>query len=266
MQLLKTNKIDCLKWLLFIFKLMGEHHHIFGQLILTKQNGEQLFLSDLSLYALKNVITWKFNRPPEQKRISDIKESILNQKDVDGIIYVAEITNLDKSIQYVCYDGNHRREALLSLPDNYPVLIQVMWDASYDDIKKKFIELNKANPVPELYTEETTDEAELDKIRVFAYDLIGRLIRKWPRLLTTNKNARKPNFNRDNLFDKLSKYRNLYLTSIDSLFEKITETNEKISKLPVSIFRVSELQYKKADENHCFLFLVDDFVQFIDFN
>ena len=130
---------------------------------------------------------WKHNRPPDKERVKDIHNYMIESKRVDGMIYLACV---DKEI--VCYESNHRREALEGLTDIQPILVDILCDATDEMVKAEFLRLNKAVSVPELYV---SDDATID---------VGDLIRmrdafcekyKLVKVSTGRPNA--PNFNSD---------------------------------------------------------------------
>jgi len=130
---------------------------------------------------------WKHNRPPDKERVQEIHNYMLEAKRVDGIIYLACV---DKEL--VCYESNHRREALVGIKDVEDILVDILWDATDEMVKAEFLRLNKAVSVPELYV---GDDATID---------VGELIRmrdafceryKVLKVSTGRPNA--PNFNSD---------------------------------------------------------------------
>ena len=90
---------------------------------------------------------WKFNRPPDEGRVKEIAADMMKQQRMDGCIYLATINN-----KIVCYEGNHRREAIAHVPTSlHPILVDMVWNADDEFLKREFMRLNKAVSVPELY-------------------------------------------------------------------------------------------------------------------
>ena len=89
---------------------------------------------------------WKYNRPSDEDRVKEIHEYMKISKRVDGIIYLACINN-----ELVCYEANHRREAMKGIDGLHNVVIDIIWNATDELIKQEFLRLNKAISVPELY-------------------------------------------------------------------------------------------------------------------
>jgi len=112
---------------------------------------------------------------------------MMGSKRVDGIIYLACV---DKEL--VCYESNHRREALNGLTDVHHILVDILWDATDEMVKAEFLRLNKAVSVPELYV---GDDSAID---------VGDLIRmrdafceKYKLLKVSTGRPNAPNFNSD---------------------------------------------------------------------
>lgn len=95
---------------------------------------------------------WKKNRDPGEERIVFLRNGILETKRVDGIIYVASVDG-----DLVCYESNHRREALKGLKGKgiHNILVDILWDATDEDVKVEFRRLNDAASVSDLYVEPT---------------------------------------------------------------------------------------------------------------
>lgn len=240
---------------MFNFKQM-DNHRIFGKLINQHSKNESLYLSN-SLLINKHVTSWKFNRPCDESRIEEIKNDITSHGIVEGIIYVAEILGDNKELQYVCYDGNHRREATSRLNESYNMYIQVMWDATHDLIKDKFIRLNTANPVPELYI--NNDENDEHK-RVKVLNVVQMISKKFPKHQTASNKPQKPNFNRDKLTEYIWNNLNINNMNDEEVFNRLLQLNEKYSHYK---FNINEKIINKCKKNNCYLF-VNDFSN--DFN
>lgn len=221
-------------------------------------NVEELFLGNPS--HLKHVIQWKHNRPPDMDRVAEIKQYIQRTKRVDGIIYLAEL-NIDGKITYVCYDGNHRRLALADAQSSFQVLIHVLWNASDALIRERFVNINKANPVPELYLD---DSSHNEHLKVLIQDVVHDVCKLFPSHVSTSKCPKRPNFNRDVLTEKLWMYfkeRSVYEFCPKSLIKQILNLNIRYMQSKSITSKLSEIILKKCRQNRCFLFLknfIDD--------
>ena len=130
-------------------------------------------------------------------KINEIKKTIHNNTYINDPIYISEIISKDKSIKYLCYDGNHRREALKKYPEK-KILVHLLRSAHNDEIIKRFTIMNSGCPVPELFLEKTDEE-----LKIMIKELIKFFCVNWKKHKSNSKNPRKPNFNRDNLMDIL---------------------------------------------------------------
>ena len=228
---------------------------MFNNLLYKYSSSESLYLVNSSF--LKNCVQmWKYNRKPDLQRVKEIKKDILECGIVDGIIYIAEC-NEESNITYVCYDGNHRRLALNDIEKEYDVLVHLMIKADYEMIKEKFVKLNMANPVPELYLEEDTNGIE--HIKNICNDVVKDLCKLFPKNISTSKNPRRPNFNRDNIVDQLGKLlleKRLFSISSDIIIKKIIQLNiQYMSGKGCSLDKISKNILEKCKKTRCYLFL-----------
>jgi hypothetical protein len=135
------------------------------------------------------VTPWKFNRPPDMERVAEIRSFMKESKRVDGFIYLACINH-----QLVCYESNHRREALKQeMPDDMSqILVDVIWDATDDGIKAEFFRLNKAVSVPDLYVDNSGEESVTAVLAA-----VDAFCSKYPRARSTSGRPNRPGYNRD---------------------------------------------------------------------
>jgi hypothetical protein len=146
---------------------------------------------------------WKHNRPSDPDRVLEIREYMKTSKRMDGIIYLATLGD-----DLVCYESNHRREALKGLEDVASILVDFLPNASDKVIKDEFIRLNKSVSVPELYF--SHDPEQLFRDLKLAVDEFCETYKK--HKVATNKPQR-PNFNRDGIMDEF--YRVIKELNID---------------------------------------------------
>jgi hypothetical protein len=136
---------------------------------------------------------WKHNRPPDDARVEEIREWIQTTKRVDGLIYLACVDN-----ELVCYESNHRREALKGVDGLHNILVDMMWDVTDDQVKSEFFRLNKAISVPELFVTEQTDVRVEDLLQC-----VDGFCKNYAALKSNSRNPQRPNFNRDNFMQDL---------------------------------------------------------------
>ena len=100
----------------------------------------------------------------------------------------------------MCYDGNHRRNALLNLPKNYKVLVNILENPPFEYLKEKFVSLNKCVPVTELFL--NLDENKQDTVDK-VMDVTEHFCKLWKSHRKTSPNPNRPNFNREMLQEKI---------------------------------------------------------------
>ena len=172
----------------------------------------------------KDIINWKHNRPPDDKRVSEIAEGILTNKQCDGTIYVAK---LDQDL--VCYDGIHRHEAIKLLlqrrepVSDIPIVVFVLKEATHGKILDHFSILNNCIPVPELYTQQ--QQQPCGKIKIIE-TVVNYYRLKFPNFFSTSRSPRVPNENKDIFTDKLSEiYDKLLPHNSDIFINRLNDQN-----------------------------------------
>jgi hypothetical protein len=223
------------------------------KLFVYKNGNEILYMSDGD-FLRKNVINWKYNRPPDLDKVSKISLSISNKNTIEGIIYIAKLNN-----NFVCYDGNHRLEALklCKNKDKKLVLVNIMYVNEESEIKKRFINLNQSNPVPELYM--TNDDN--NKLKNIIETEVITLCGIYSKYRSTSNNPNRPNFNRDNIINKLYLHYNNKQNddlTVNKLHNKLLDLNSMYAKgKHINFKNISQRILNKCAKHGCFLFLKD---------
>lgn len=226
-----------------------------GKKLFTYSKNEFLYMSD-GTFLREKVKTWKYNRPPDNMKIHEIVKVIEenNRHTIEGLIYVAYIDG-----EFVCYDGNHRLEALKLLKNKKLSLVNVMVVKSDEEIKRRFVELNKSNPVPELYTISSTPSSE--KMREIVENVVESICKTYPKFRSSSANPRRPNFNKDTITDLLyKKYKDEDCNRLNAskIFELILKLNLEYSQNKhITHSKFSEGIMKKCKKGGCYLFLKD---------
>lgn len=166
------------------------------------------------------ITRWKFNRPPDETRVAEIRAYIETSKRMDGIIYLACIEN-----QLVCYESNHRREALKTITESAPILVDIIWDASNDMIKQEFLRLNKCVSVPELYIVDTPGTIDTNALR----ELVDGFCKNYPSMKVSSNRPNRPNFNRDMVLDEFYRLMTENQISVEELATRLQRLNTKLS-------------------------------------
>ena len=223
-------------------------HKIFGKQ-LTYYGIHKVYLSS-SKEIYKNTKIWSKNRPVDKDRIKLMADYFTKNEHIDGIIYLAILD--DEGI--VCYDGNHRRESIKYIDDNYDVLVDVIEHPSESYLRDKFKSINQCVPISVL--DENTAEFT-DKFKYMIYSVVEKLSLKWPEHKVIGPNPRRPNFNRDKLITIITNIivdNMIYIETEDFLLEAIEKLNEYIKK-NIGTYKVSTKILEKCNRNNCYIFL-----------
>ncbi len=190
----------------------------------------------LSIFKELNIKRWKYNRPADTDRVNVIHEYMKISKRVDGMICVALVNR-----ELVCYDGNHRREALQGLNEMAPILVDVMWEANDNVVGEEFKRLNESVSVPEFYNAIEGDNLLREKIR----ESVDMFCRNYKEHKVTSKNPHRPHFNRDVFCNDIYRIMNELNISIDELMRRLmvlTQTLMNRDKTGLSEKIVSKCQ------------------------
>lgn len=196
----------------------------------------------LNIFNQLPIKRWKFNRPPDVERISEIHDFMKVSGRMDGVIYLAFCDN-----ELVCYESNHRREALKGLDNVADILVDIIWNVTDDIIKEEFIRLNKAVSVPELYIDKNI-EIDLNNLRKAVDDFCSL----YKSHKVTSGRPNRPNFNRDNLTDDFYSIMKDTKMSLDEFLLKLTEHNKKLLLKDKS--KLSEKIIEKCSASGLWLF------------
>ena len=161
---------------------------------------------------------WKYNRPPDPDRVREIHEYMKTSKRMDGMVYLATIGD-----DLVCYESNHRREALKGLEDMAPILVDFLPNTTDDVLKEEFTRLNKAVSVPELYFSQDPEQLFHD-LKVVVDDFCETYKK---HKVSTNKPQR-PNFNRDSLMDEFYRIVKELNIDVEEFVKRLCRYNRKL--------------------------------------
>lgn len=186
---------------------------------------------------------WKFNRPPDKERVGEIHEFMKISGRMDGVIYLGFVDD-----ELICYESNHRREALKGIETLADVLVDIIWNATDEILKDEFMRLNKAVSVPELYTELTPIDVDIEALRRNVDDFC----RSYKSHKVSTGKPQRPNFNRDNLTDDLYRIMKEHHITIDTLMEKLTRYNQQLTMKDRS--KLSEKIVEKCSSSGLWLF------------
>jgi hypothetical protein len=217
-------------------------------------HGKYIFMTFETLSKL-NFRKWDFNRKPSEEKISEICDVILENKRCEGIIYTAKLNK-----KYNCYDGFHRYNAIKRCLQKEPQLkycniILFVLDTTEDEdlntarILGHFRELNKCDPVSEIYFENPDDKKRrvIESIKDFYHT-------KYKKFFVTSKNPRVPHENIERFVDRLGElYNEKKIESYEQFKQLLDGLNRKngwhIHSLP-------ESAKQKCVANNFFLFAI----------
>lgn len=170
------------------------------------------------------ITPWKFNRPPDVERVAEIRAFMKTSKRVDGFIYLACINH-----QLVCYESNHRREALKEdMPDDMAqILVDVIWDATDDMIKTEFFRLNKAVSVPDLYVDSSPEESVTAVLAA-----VDTFCARYPKARSASGRPNRPNYNRDVFTQEFVRILQELRVSPEELLLRLERLNAEMSARP----------------------------------
>ena len=202
-----------------------------------------IYVIPLEVFRQLPIVLWKYNRPPDEKRVLDIEAEMQQSQRMDGCLYLASVNK-----ELVCYEGNHRREALKRLHDCQPILVDMIWETNDDVLKQEFARLNKAVSVPELYI-----NPDLLSIKSDIQDIVKELCTKYPEHVSKTQKCQRPNFNRDNLTDQITRVIKEASIDIETFKDKLEELNEKNKTTDHS--KVGAHMVKKCEKSGLWLFI-----------
>lgn len=185
---------------------------------------------------------WKHNRPPDEDRVKEINEYMKKSKRVDGMIYLASVNN-----EVICYESNHRREALKGIEGMNQVLVDMIWNATDDIVKEEFMRLNKAISVPELYISE---EAEV--VITGLKEAVDQFCDNYKEMKVGSKHPQRPNFTRDGILDEFYRVMKENKISIQELQRRLLKLNNEMANRDKS--KLSEKVKQKCEKNGLWLF------------
>jgi hypothetical protein len=185
---------------------------------------------------------WKYNRPADMDRVVEIGTSIEKHKRMDGMIYLAFVNH-----ELVCYESNHRREALKGIAEVEDILVDVLWNVSDEDVKNEFQRLNKAISVPELYIIENNVDI-INDIRA----AVDAFCKKYSGLRVPSGRPQRPNFNRDGLTDEFCRVVREMPIGVRALVDRLEGLNARMAEADKS--KLSAKVVEKCEKSGLWLF------------
>jgi hypothetical protein len=175
------------------------------------------------------IVLWKYNRPPDPERVAEIHQYVSESKRADGMIYIACVNQ-----QLVCYESNHRREALKGLTEVAHVLVDVLWSATDEMVKQEFFRLNKAVSVPDLYVDNSTEESVS-----LVLSAVDSFCAKYSKLRSPSGRPNRPNYNRDVFTQEFIRVMKELRIPASELLIRLDRLNSEMSTRPRSKLSVN---------------------------
>jgi hypothetical protein len=194
---------------------------------------------------------WNGNREAERHRIDEIRKDYETTGYMNGTIALAFTQSL------VCYDGNHRREALIP---GMCILVDIMWNAKDEDVVHDFDRINKAVSVPRIFTDRTLASDIKDTIINFVNN---ELIHRYRDLYSTNASCTRPFFRKDPVIQQIHEMLVEFNCDVQQLLACIRNLNLIYSKRewkPSSTgrFKLTQNKIDKCHSTGLWLFLLQD--------
>jgi hypothetical protein len=186
---------------------------------------------------------WKSNRRSDLGRVAEIHNWMKQSGKMDGVISFACVGEDG----LVCYDGNHRREALKGLDDDFIVCIDIVWDATDEIVTQEFRRVNQSISVPDLYIEEN-DAIVIANVQ----NAVSEFIKRFPTHQSNSGRPQRPHYNRDTLTNQLFNLQKERNISITDLMTRIYTLNEKLALDDKS--KLNEKVIKKCSTSGLWLF------------
>ena len=188
-----------------------------------------------------DIKTWKYNRPPTETRIAEIREWNAQFNRMDGLLNLAYIPGDG----LVCFEGNHRRLALKDL--EITVLVDILWDVTDEIVMHEFRRINKSVSVPDLYVVETESSLKLE-----IEDFVKWFKKEYPTHEVASERPQRPNYNRDGLTDQITRLQRETGLTMKDLGERLNALNTRYAAQPRA--KLSAKILEKCEKSGLWLF------------
>lgn len=181
--------------------------------------------------------SWKYNRNLNSDKINEIKLIIKKKLILDTVLH---FFYTDDTSKLICFDGNHRREALILLNKiesiNIKVCCYIYKNVNPNDIDKEIIEkfkiINQMTPIPDIYSDilDNLQDNNLQVKVIIIEELFQEYKTKFKQCYSIKSKCKRPNFNDTTFKDLCNKYN---FNTKEKLIKYLIELNEsnKIKKI-----------------------------------
>ena len=232
----------------------------------------ETYIMPIKLFQGNEFISWRMNRPMDKLRVQEISEYLIqsNPEKIDGEILAAKIISewaVGKQ-HYEVYDGNHRREAILSgyvnINPDAKVLVTIVTVQDDLELLSHFHRINKMVPLSDVHLQ--SDQG----VTKMLYEIAEEYRTKFPTLCKGSDRVVRPNFNRDTFVESMYRimidsdgkiknkyqmtfYLDLYNEYIRDNFSRLL--NEAYKNYTVKGLNITRPMYLTADKIGCYIFL-----------
>jgi hypothetical protein len=219
------------------------------------------------------ITNWKYNRPPDVIKCSDMAKYIyLSKKPFDTMLYLS-FNNLKKMFEVI--DGIHRYTSLKILKENNSkpldlitasdygnnndaiwlyeshIILNIRFNSIESELIELFKTLNKSTPISELYIKDFVKEK-----REIIENVSNNWQVKYKSHFSSNNKPNKPNINRDRFIDLLEEVyvkHNINEENKNKLEQLLDRANWNISNnIPL---KLSPTIIEKCNTSGCWLFI-----------
>lgn len=203
---------------------------------------------------------WYRNRNPDTDRVFQIMKSIEQEGEPDNRIYLAWIKGGYGNCKLMCFDGNHRREALIRLyrMKGFTCWIDLDILMQVEDIEvvQAFRRINMGVSVPDVYVEdmeyETRIDVPLQKTTVHTCEqFIEEFRKRWKYVLVDKNKTRSPYCTKNDLIDMVSIYLKRYTPH--EILHWIEEIHQQFEQEAI-MNATNSTTYRLCKTLECFLF------------
>ena len=151
---------------------------------------------------------WYRNRYPDNDRVNDIMKSIEIEGEPDNRVYLAWIKGIGK---LMCFDGNHRREALIRLYHlkgfTCWIDLDILMNVEDTDVVKAFRRINLGVSVPDVYIEASEGDKPIEQTVLYrSEEFVKEFKNKWKSVIVDKNKTKAPYCTKNNFIDLITPY------------------------------------------------------------
>lgn len=204
---------------------------------------------------------WYRNRNPDTDRVFEIMKSIEKEGEPDNRIYVAWIKGVHGVCKLLCFDGNHRREALIRLyrMKGFTCWIDLDILMNVDDIEvvRAFRRINLGVSIPDVYLEDIEQEAvtqvPLEQTTISSCEqFVVDFRKRWKHVIVDKNKTRSPYCTKNDLIELTTPFlKKVGASELLTGFEAIHHTGKQ-QHLSTACERMTQ---KTCQQIECYIFV-----------